>query len=348
MRRWLRRALLLLAVLAAGALTIALWFGHRYGLEYGAAARNALQPRATFTIDVRRLPLARFERVLWLGYVRSERASEISGLAVSPRTPGLLWSINDSGDGPFLYALGEDGSDRGTVRVRGAQNIDWEDLAAFELDGKSYLLIADVGDNLSWRPAVTLYVVEEPVLQGARFGEQAQVDPIWILRARLQGGPADCEAVAVDARARRILLLSKRTVPPVLYSLPLVARRDAPRGRDDLLVAQRMTTVPGIPQPSARDLELDPEYGAGSARPTALDVSADGARAVVLTYKEGYVFERAAGEGWAQAFAHVPVRVRMPYMKAMEAGGFAPDGRTIYATSEFLPTPIFRFEGYRR
>jgi hypothetical protein len=32
----------------------------------------------------------------------------------------------------------------------------------------------------------------------------------------------------------------------------------------------------------------------------------------------------------------------------MEAGAFAPDGRTLYATSEFLPTPIFRFEGYRR
>jgi hypothetical protein len=44
----------------------------------------------------------------------------------------------------------------------------------------------------------------------------------------------------------------------------------------------------------------------------------------------------------------MPLRVRMPYMKAMEAGGFAPDGRTLYATSEFLPTPIFRFDGYGR
>lgn len=346
MRRWQRRALIAVSLLVGCLLAGGLWLAHAYRLDLGSAVRKGLRRPATFTIDVRRLRAARLQRVLWLGYVQNQRASEISGLAVSRRRPDLLWAINDSGDGPFLYALGADGSDRGVVRVRGALNVDWEALAAFELDGTPYLLIADVGDNLSWRPAITFYVVQEPVLEGERFGDRAQVDATFILRARLQGGPEDCEGVAVDARARRILLLSKRAVPPVLYSLPLVPRRDSPRALDNLLVARRMTAVPGIPQPTAQDLALDPDYGAGSARPTALDVSADGTRALVLTYKEGYLFERTAGEGWAQAFARLPLRVRMPYMKAMEAGGFTPDGRAFYATSEFLPTPLFRFEMY--
>ena len=41
------------------------------------------------------------------------------------------WAVNDSGDEPRLYALRKDGRDRGTLRVRGATNTDWEDLAAF-------------------------------------------------------------------------------------------------------------------------------------------------------------------------------------------------------------------------
>jgi hypothetical protein len=344
MRRWLRRLSIGLLLLAALAVAGTIWFGHRYGLDYGSALKHALRAPAAFTIDSRRLRDARFERVLWLGYVRNNRANEVSGIAVSRRRTGLLWAINDSGDGPFLYALGEDGSDRGTVRVRGAVNVDWEDLAAFELDGVPYLLIADVGDNLAWRPAVTLYIVQEPTLEGERFADGAQVESTWVLRVRYQDGPQDCEAVAVDARARRVLLLGKRSVPPVLYALDLVPRRFAPRARDDLLVARAWTEVRGIPQPTAHDLAIDPEFGSASSRPTAMDVAPDGTRAVVFTYKEGYLFERAPGEGWAQAFARTPQRVRTPYMKAMEAGAFATDGRTLYATSEFLPTPIFRFD----
>jgi hypothetical protein len=344
MRRGLRRISIGLLLVAAIPAAGALWLVDRYRLDVSSALQRALRTTATFTIDPRRLRDARFERVLWLGYVDNERANEISGIALSRRSPGLLWAINDSGDGPFLYAIGEDGSDRGSVRVRGALNVDWEDLAAFELDGVPYLLIADVGDNLAWRPAVTLYVVAEPALDGERFADGTQVAPTWVLRARYQGGPEDCEAVAVDARARRVLLLSKRTVPPVLYALDLVPRRFDPRALAGLLVARAFTKVPGIPQPTAEDLANDPEFGSGSARPTAMDISADARRAVVFTYKEGYLFERAPGEGWAQAFARTPQRVRTPYMKAMEAGAFAPDGRTLYATSELLPTPIFRFE----
>jgi hypothetical protein len=344
MRRWLRRLSLGVLLLTASLLVVGLWFGHRYHLVWSSALRQVFRTTATFTIDSRKLRDARFERVLWLGYVRNQRAREISGIALSRLRHGLLWAINDSGDGPFLYAIGEDGSDRGIVRVRGALNVDWEDLAAFELDGAPYLLIADVGDNFAWRPAITLYIVPEPPLPGERFPDGAQVETKWVLRVRYQGGPEDCEAVGVDASTRRALLLSKRTVPPVLYALDLVPRRFDPRARDDLLVARAITKVPGIPQPNTEDLANDPEFGAGSARPTALDVSADGLRAVVFTYKEGYLFERAQGEGWAQAFARAPLRVRTPYMKAMEAGAFAPDGRTLYATSEFLPTPIFRFD----
>jgi hypothetical protein len=43
---------------------------------------------------------------------------EASGLAVSRRDPGLLWSHNDSGNAAVLFALDTAGTLRGHVRVR--------------------------------------------------------------------------------------------------------------------------------------------------------------------------------------------------------------------------------------
>jgi hypothetical protein len=340
------RTLLLFAfalALIAG-LATAGFLHHRYALDFGSAIAKALRPTQRFTVDPQTLREFRFARVLWLGFVEDPRANEISGLAASRRRDDLLFAINDSGDGPFLYAMGTDGKNRGRIRVLGAQNVDWEALAAFELDGAPYLLIGDVGDNLAWRPAITLYVVPEPELHGERFPADARVSPAFVLRARLEGGPEDCEAVGVDAHARRVLLLTKRAVPPVLFALDLEPRRDDPRATKDVAVARRLTTVPGIPQPTDADLAADPRYGRVSSQPTALDVSPDGTRAVVFTYKEAYLFERRTGEAWARAFARMPLRVPLPRVTALEAGAFARDGRTLYMSSEYLPAPLYRLE----
>ena len=51
---------------------------------------------------------------------------ETSGIAVSHRTPGMIWTHNDSGGEPVLFALNADGSLRGKVRVEGVTNYDWE------------------------------------------------------------------------------------------------------------------------------------------------------------------------------------------------------------------------------
>ena len=105
--RWLLRAVVALTVLA---LCVLLWGVHEYQLDLKTAWKRALRPTARFTIDPARLPVARYARVLWLGDVPSPRINEVSGLAVSRRNRDLLWTINDSGDGPDLYAIGEDGA----------------------------------------------------------------------------------------------------------------------------------------------------------------------------------------------------------------------------------------------
>src|SRR2546427_5041371 len=60
---------------------------------------------------------------------QSPRLIESSGVAVSHAYPGVLWTHNDSGDGPYVYATDLHGTDRGALLVPGAQAIDWEDIS---------------------------------------------------------------------------------------------------------------------------------------------------------------------------------------------------------------------------
>src|SRR4051794_13240359 len=98
----------------------------------------------------------------------SPRLVESSGVAVSRAHPNILWTHNDSGDGPFLYATDLHGTDRGAMVVPGANAIDWEDIALgpcpvpFVLQPRprvtasSCIYLADTGDNLEQRSFVTI------------------------------------------------------------------------------------------------------------------------------------------------------------------------------------------------
>jgi len=275
-------------------------------------------------------PPERYGTAVRTGFLQDPALCEASGLAASHRDD-TLWSHNDSGTSEVLYALGPDGSDRGEVRIRGVENRDWEDIASFVLGGIPYLLVADTGDNAAIYGTYSLLVVEEPRLEEG----PTDVPVAWSVRFQYPEGARDCEAVGVDVAAERVLLLTKRTRPPVLYDLPL-------RAEADLVTARRLTPVPHIPQPTAADLEADPQYGSVRAQPTALDVRADDAVALVQTYGDTYLFHRAPEQSWAQAFAQVPQTIDSPQLQQTEAACFV--GDAIYITTEQLPAPIYRID----
>src|SRR5213596_956580 len=91
---------------------------------------------------------------------QSPRLIESSGVAVSRAYPDVLWTHNDSGDRPYVYATDLRGTDRGALLVPGAQAIDWEDISlgpcplAFVPRARSCIYLADSGDNMEFRPFV--------------------------------------------------------------------------------------------------------------------------------------------------------------------------------------------------
>ncbi len=271
------------------------------------------------------------------GLIGNPALTEASGMAHARREAGLLWMVNDGGHPAELFAVGTDGRDQGQVAIEGAVNTDWEDLAGFELEGRAFILIADVGDNHAVRDSVAIYVVTEATRQ-VSGGFPPRIAIAWQFRFRYEDGPRDCEAAGVDPYAEQILLITKRTTPPQIYALPL---RPA-AGR--VATARRVGEVPRIPPPTAADLIADPRWGHIKSQPTALDIHSDNRLAVVLTYKDAYLFPRTAGEIWSVALARKPLAVRLPPLKQAETAAFAPQGRKFNVSTEQLPAPLLEVD----
>lgn len=265
------------------------------------------------------------------GVLLDAQLSEISGLAASRRHPGVLWMLDDGGNPARLFAVDGEGTRLATVRVEGLTKTDWEDMAAFRLDGRDYLLVADVGDNGGLRRTLQLHAVVEPLA----LEDGGRLRPAWSLAFRWPDGPRDCEAMAVDAERGQVLLISKRRRPPELFVLPLRPHGPA------VLTARRIARLGGLPAPDPVLLREAPTRARTQAQVTAADLSPDGRTLAVLTYRHVVLYARAPGQPWAAAVrAPVAVHPLPGWMHQAEALAWARNGRGVYVTGEFSPAPL--------
>lgn len=261
--------------------------------------------------------------------IRDSRVDEISGFAASHRHPGVIWTHNDSGEKARLYALGPRGDVLATLHLRGARNVDWEDIALQRSGDRDLLLIADTGDNGGLRQELTIYAVEEPA-------ELVDARPriAWKMTFRWPDGARDCEAMAVDQQTGELLLVSKKRVPPELFRLPA-----APRG-NRIETAEFMGLLQGVEQPSEEDLIRNPVYGRYRSQITAAAISPDNRLLAVLNYRRVMLYPRHPDEGWGAAVSRQPRVLGFPWLPQAEAITFSADGRELLIGSEKLPTPI--------
>ena len=294
--------------------------------------RRRLQPVAALTLSACLLACAPqkepFARLA--GLMLDERLREVSGMAASRVHEDVFWLANDGGNDAALYAVSRRGRELARFAVDGVANTDWEDLAAFELDGRHYLLIADTGDNGGLRRTLQLHVVEEPATL-----EDGAMKPAWSIAFRWPDGARDCEAVAVDAAAGQVLLVSKKRRPPELFALPL---RAATRPQ----VARKLGTLAGIPQPGQRARRIDQAHARLHGQVTSADLSPDARTLAVMTYAELALYRRnAPGESWGKATARAPDVHGLPWIPQAEAVAWSASGRGLFATGEFSPAPLF-------
>ena len=221
------------------------------------------------------------------GEFKNPRLTESSGVAVSRAHPGVLWTHNDSGDGPYLYATDLRGRDRGFLLVRGAEAFDWEDMALgpCPLRG-TCLYLADTGDNLEVRPSVTVYAVPEPEpLTGPGDTLRTTGAPA-VLRLRYPDGSHDVEAIYVSPHDSALYLVSKGRSRGGIRLYRVDRSKWAERG---VATAALVQTI-----------DIRPHAEAGRWV-TGAAVRPDGRVVAIRTYSEIYLFSAGAGGRLARA-----------------------------------------------
>lgn len=252
---------------------------------------------------------------------------ESSGIVASRRNPGLFWTHNDSGDGPFVYAFDRAGRRRGTWRVEGVRARDWEDIAAGPgpEPGRTYLYVGDVGDNDENREFVVVYRFPEPEVtetDAASTSESPrQTAAAEAIRIKYPDGAHNCEALLVHPATGDLYVVTKTADAAGVYKL------SAPFDSSNVNTLARVATLRGP--------------GFFGALVTGADISADGRRVALCDYASGYELTLPEGSKnfddiWTQKPALVPLGPR----RQGESVCYRLDGAALLATSEDTPTPL--------
>jgi hypothetical protein len=258
-----------------------------------------------------------------LGHVGAPEATELSGLARSASQPGVLWSHNDSGDRPRLFALRTDGSLIASLDVPGAEAVDWEDIA---VGPGGDLLVADIGDNDARRAAVDVYRIREPRLAAGA----TTTAPATRLRLTYPDGAHDAETLLADRRTGEIVIVTK-----------------ALSGRSGVYAAR--VPARGVPASATLRRAGTLELGLGGLA-TAGDVSGDGRTVALRTYTTIFAWPRRPGRSLAATLTGgrpCAGEARLGAEGQGEALALARDGRSFFTVPEGAAATLRRYTARR-
>lgn len=168
---------------------------------------------------------------------------EASGVALSRRTPGLLWAHNDSGQ-PQLFALDLNGAVKGRVRVAGVELADWEDISNGPCPQGTCLYIADIGDNNRVRRSIRIYRVPEP------RADEATAGPAEVFDAVYPSGAQDAEAMFVTGADDVFVVTKAGEETTALYRWPKPLRTGS---------APALQLVARLPVARITDADVSPD-----------------------------------------------------------------------------------------
>lgn len=265
--------------------------------------------------------------------LKDDRIKESSGIALGVKDQAVFWTLNDSGGEPCVFAIDRQGRTRAKVRLRNAANFDWEDLSSFrDSQGKAWLFVGDIGDNLRLRPTVQIYRVEEPPLPPLnKASHETETETPTVYHLSYPDGPRNAEAMLVHPKTGRLYLISKDDDGHSgVYAAPETLRSDQAMLMDKIAVLEFPATARMGKRPK------------DASQVTAACFSPDGTRVVIATYTYLHEWRLKEGETLAQALDR-PAEIMKPVvLPQLEAVCYDPDNRSLWLISERLPTPLYR------
>ncbi len=246
--------------------------------------------------------------------VEEAAINEASGLASSIKTPGLLYTHNDSGGEAAVFVLNQRALMPAVIMLEGIKNRDWEDIATCidPRDSKPYVYVGDIGDNNARHASSFIYRFEEPEILDTLI-TISKIDKIEFI---YEDGPRDAEALFVDPLSGDIYVISKREENCGIYRLPY------PQSFSETIVAKRVGALP-------------------YSWVVAADMSPSGKHILVKTYTNIYRYTRRSNQSVAEALATKGKTMPYKLEPQGEAVAFDEKGKGYFTISERLgETPV--------
>ncbi len=244
---------------------------------------------------------------------------EISGLAPGIKIPGFMWAHEDSDQPAEISLLNSNGEIVKKIPVPGVVNRDWEDIASGPGPDptKSYIYIAETGDNNSVYDKYYIYRVEEP---DASQNTIAATDKIAFT---YPDGKHDAEAIFLDPASKDIYIITKRDAKSKLFKL-------------------------AFPYSTTSDNIVTEEAVLPYNQVTGADLSKDRKMLLIRTYSVIYYYELATGATMAGVVAATPQNLAFEAEPQGESIAFNSDLSGFYTISEKLFSSVVTLNFYKK
>lgn len=262
---------------------------------------------------------------------------ESSAATLSHTQPGVWFTVNDSGNDPWLFAMDTTGAARGVWKIEHARNRDWEAASVGPCGVRAdptappaaeCVYIGDVGDNGAMRSTRDIYRVVEPTARDKNFRGSL---PAQRLSYRYPDRAHDVEAMYVAPNVdlylitkRRLLGADNRPRPALVFRIPASAWDSS------FVQAELVDSLPIVP-------------GSAPLRQiTDASLSPDARYLAVRTYGQVYVFATDSMTGRVRG-AIPPAVCNIVSLGRWQGEGVTWFGRSdlLLLSSEGQGSPIF-------
>ena len=264
--------------------------------------------------------------VKW-GNVSFSSLDEASGLAVSTRNPGVIWSHNDDGNVSDpnkeirLFAFRTNGAGVARYTINVTNLIDIEDMAIGPgpSAGVQYLYVGDIGGDTGVRNEVRIIRVAEPLLPPSTPGSPPSLNFTGVEVFTLKYPPAyafDAEGLLVDPLNGDLYIFTKNNSFTFAYRFNL---NTAPAGSTNLLEEILIMSFPEV---------------SGAA------ISQDGSQIALRNEFAAQIWVRCPGETISNALTRTGQNIPLMSLAAEpngEAIAFLPNGRGYITTTDSPP-----------
>merc|ERR1711973_237971 len=248
------------------------------------------------------------------GQMDDKDVEEASGLAYSRNQAGILYTIVDKGGPAIVFALNEAGDKVADLNLDGIENTDFEDIATTVIDGESFILVSDTGNNDHDRDPLNIFKFKEPETAEDMTVPQDSIEQFEVI---YEGFSYDCEALAVDESTGDWYMFTKDRE----NSISEVFRYPFPQSVDNNpFTLEHVATLPLF-------------------WITGADISPDGNTLALTNKQEAFSFTKPEGMSWPEFLLNNPEPCNLQVEEEVQREAIAVTMEGYWTTSECKKHP---------